>query len=349
MLCAGNRQFDRAWRDLLACHRLARLLARGASGLELLVSQGISWQANATTLALLECASPSAPQARAWLRDLQELPPFASWADKTDLLERCMFLHTVVLLRRNGATTIRLLDQIDERRGLRLLGGQATIDAIDWDGMLRTGNLWHDRLVAACRVKDRAAREKFLNQIDEERKVLLRNAGSHREVLLALSWVLKEGLAGPAPKEAIKGGIASGGAPRPPPAPVVVPVTKRASQTLGDCLIGEYLASWRNLQRRSDETEQWQQNLQLAFALAAYRADHGRYPQKLEPLKPDYLNEVPSDLFSGQALIYRPLDKGYLLYSVGANRQDDEGRSRNDTPPGDDLGVRMSVPEPKRD
>ena len=53
---------------------------------------------------------------------------------------------------------------------------------------------------------------------------------------------------------------------------------------------------------------------------------------------------MPSDLFSGKALIYRPAKNGYLLYSVGLNGRDDGGRSSADTPPGDDPHVRMPLP-----
>ena len=45
-----------------------------------------------------------------------------------------------------------------------------------------------------------------------------------------------------------------------------------------------------------------------------------------------------------QAMIYRPAEKGYLLYSVGVNGLDDGGRSYGDDPPGDDLVVRMPQP-----
>jgi hypothetical protein len=59
------------------------------------------------------------------------------------------------------------------------------------------------------------------------------------------------------------------------------------------------------------------------------------------------LAAVPNDLFSGKPLVYRPAEKGYLLYSVGLNGKDEGGRSYGDDPPGDDLSVRMPLPELK--
>jgi hypothetical protein len=64
-------------------------------------------------------------------------------------------------------------------------------------------------------------------------------------------------------------------------------------------------------------------------------------------LAPKYLAAVPNDLFSGRPLVYRPTGSGYVLYSVGPNGQDDGGRSSDDDPPGDDLTVRMPLPELK--
>jgi hypothetical protein len=90
----------------------------------------------------------------------------------------------------------------------------------------------------------------------------------------------------------------------------------------------------------------------VALALAAYRADHGEYPNRLADLKPKYRAET-KDPFADGDLIYRPAADGFLLYSVGPNGKDDGGRNRNDynndpSPPPeagqwDDLAIRMPV------
>ena len=95
-----------------------------------------------------------------------------------------------------------------------------------------------------------------------------------------------------------------------------------------------------------DRTEQVQRNLHIAFALAAYQSDNGRYPAKLDDLAPKYLAAVPDDMFSGKAIIYRPAETGYLFYSVGINGKDEEGRSYDDDPRRR-LPVRMPLPELK--
>ena len=83
----------------------------------------------------------------------------------------------------------------------------------------------------------------------------------------------------------------------------------------------------------------------LAFSLAAYRADHGSYPARLDDLVPKYAREIPKDVFTAADLHYKPDGDGYVLYSVGPNAKDDGGRSAGDDKEGvgwDDIVVRMS-------
>src|SRR5262249_37673955 len=115
---------------------------------------------------------------------------------------------------------------------------------------------------------------------------------------------------------------------------------KTLGKAIGDVLISLMVPAVRKVQNAADRAEQVQSILQVAFALAAFHSDSKHYPAKLEELAPKYLAEVPGDLFSGKALIYRPAEDGYLLYSVGVNGKDDEGRWYDDDPPGDDPRVR---------
>jgi len=96
-----------------------------------------------------------------------------------------------------------------------------------------------------------------------------------------------------------------------------------------------------------ERARQAHENTCLAFALAWYRCDQGRYPQDLGGLVPKYVASVPDDIFSGKPLIYRLAQDGYLLYSVGVNGKDEGGLGYGDEPPGDDMAVRVPMPAPK--
>ncbi len=87
----------------------------------------------------------------------------------------------------------------------------------------------------------------------------------------------------------------------------------------------------------------------LALALAAYHADHGKYPEQLSELAPKYIATIPRDPFNDDPLHYTRQPKGFLLYSVGRNEKDDGGRD-SDSDPGeqyDDIVIRVPYQPPK--
>ncbi len=63
----------------------------------------------------------------------------------------------------------------------------------------------------------------------------------------------------------------------------------------------------------------------LALGIAAFKADHNRYPKELSELAPDYVKSIPKDRFGGRDLVYKPRSNGYLLYSVGDDLKDHGG------------------------
>lgn len=313
MLRVAEGKFDAAWQDLLACHRLARLVARGGTIIEALVGIAIDQVASNADLAYLEKAPLTSRQILDRLKDLQALPPLPPLADKIDLAERFMFLDSFQLIRRGGMGMLE-----------GFAGGKVrkptpeelqALDRIDWEPALRSGNRWYDRLAGALRAKDRTEREKALQKIEQDLKALKAEATGP-------GYLAKLLLGKDAPD-------------------------KMVGKTIGDVLIGLLMPAVQKVQNAYDRSEQVQRNLYVAFALAAYQRDHGRYPAKLDDLAPKYLAAVPDDLFANKPLVYRPSEKGYLLYSVGVNGKDEGGRWFDDDPPGDDPNVRMPLPELK--
>ena len=61
----------------------------------------------------------------------------------------------------------------------------------------------------------------------------------------------------------------------------------------------------------------------VAIALELYRRRHGSWPSSLDALVPELLPEIPPDRFDGRPLRYRLIDDQPVVYSVGADRDDD--------------------------
>ncbi len=66
----------------------------------------------------------------------------------------------------------------------------------------------------------------------------------------------------------------------------------------------------------------------IASALELYRARHGEYPQSLDALAPEFLENVPTDIILGKPLRYQKRQNGqYALYSPGWDGNDDSGKA----------------------
>ena len=79
----------------------------------------------------------------------------------------------------------------------------------------------------------------------------------------------------------------------------------------------------------------------IAFALVIYKAEKGEYPAALEALQPGILKEIPHDWSSGKPLVYKRIEKGYVLYSVGPNKIDDGGTGNPQDRTKGDIVVRV--------
>ncbi|MDB5347568.1 MAG: hypothetical protein JWP89_5945 [Schlesneria sp.] len=95
MLRMGRGQFEEAKRDLLACHRLSRLMGQTPNlicGLVCYEIDATAWRGDA---ALLRFTNLDAPAALEFQRALSELPPFPTIADNVDFVERIQLLDAV--------------------------------------------------------------------------------------------------------------------------------------------------------------------------------------------------------------------------------------------------------------
>ena len=190
----------------------------------------------------------------------------------------------------------------------------AAIAGIDWNVALRVVNAWFDRQSAALRKPSFAKQQAAESQVCDD---------LYNEGMAARSW--KTNLSAMANPREVR------------------------SKAVGLMFV-ECSAVAVALTKSENRFEMQRDLNEVAFALAAYRIEHGAYPARLDDLKPVYLKEVPKDIFAGDADLHYALQNGgYLLYSVGPNGKDDGGRGRDDAKNGegwDDLAVRMTAGKP---
>lgn len=297
-----------AWQDLLACYRLGRLVARGGTVFELRTGLNIDAGASWCALILLERVRPEAAVARRWLADLHALPPLPALADKLDLAERLIYLDGVQFAQRHGLAKLLAEQGFDTDKQPLDAGPLPTAVCAP---ALRHGNQLIDRLVTTARMTDRRRRAAEWDRLYQE----------HGELRLRVRVFDRVA----ALKEAFGG----------------VPAERIVAQRISDVTRALLQPNGGLLSDLLDRTEQTHRNLRVAFALVAYQREKGNYPANLAALAPAYLPALPDDLYAGEPLVYRLTRTGFLLYSVGANGQDDGGQMQYEEPAGDDLGVRL--------
>ena len=306
---AEGRPAD-AWRDLMTMHRLGRLVGQGCCLIEHKVGEMIESDAILGELQFLSVTKPTTKMLAVCRKQLDHLPPRSSPADKVDYTERMLCLNSVQQIA-SRKMDVRELHRfiVGETQSplVEKLAEGAVLQTVDWDAVLTSVNTWHDRLAAILRkpdYRDGTADMKQLN--DDLKKVAGKCTGS--DALLALQE-------------------------KNPP----------NTQMMADALIWLLLPADQQSTVAEGCAIQRTRNLEVAFALAAHRADHGSYPDSLESLAPKYSAHIPTDLFAAQPLKYTKIVDGYRLYSVGPNEQDEDGRSGSDNPPGDDIAVQMTA------
>lgn len=78
--------------------------------------------------------------------------------------------------------------------------------------------------------------------------------------------------------------------------------------------------------------------METAVAIERFRGQNGALPKQLEELVPAFVEAVPQDPFDGKPLRYRLEERGYTLYSVERDREDDGGLRHTAVLPQNDGG-----------
>jgi hypothetical protein len=296
MLHLGEKQWDAAWNDLLACHRLAMVIGSAPTFLDTAAACTIDAIASQGTLVFIGHADISAQQLLRCLADLRALPPLPDVATNFEQGERLYLLEMAMRVRKEGLPHLYQLHLLGEGRRQQAFdkkfiaekAGPETrnlFDDADWNRIFRECNRSVDDIVAALRENNPGQREERLQKLEEKQK-----ADDTRKTADWLSLV-----------KAMK----------------AEEKTQFLLRTFTPRVEGV-----RAIQSTADRSEQIQRSLQIAFALAAYHRAEGKYPKSLDQLVPKYLARVPTDYFTNKPMTYRVTEKGYELRSAGARNDD---------------------------
>ena len=314
MLHLKHGRHEQAWGDILTCHRLGRLVAKGPTLVDTLVGIAICAIASEATVTYIEHSQPDSQASTRHARELAEMLPLPKMVDHIDLCERFIFLDLVQRLAASEGNKFELLHKLSGSSGSEdplywKMIKSAANGLTDWDLVMKEGNTAYDQIVKGMRLEDPVARKAALDAFElsvEKRNKRLQNP---------LKMLARIGSA----KSAADG----------------------LGSVMGDYIICLMMPALSNCQSAESRALQTNDNLVIALALSSYHSEHGKYPATLASLVPTHLKQLPIDRFSGNPLVYRPNGQGYIFYSVGQNKKDEQGRFYDDEPQGDDLRVQM--------
>ena len=313
---------DNAWTDLQAIHRIARHAGSGVTIIETLVGIVIDSMAFEAEVYLLNSPGLTAEQSKRFLADVQALKPLPSIADRIDVGERFMALDAATMLARSVHgkdpqqtiielfKSLKLFEALSSTTATRDLvtlvaleedsskqKSQQVGNPIDWDSTLQVLNHWYDKLVAAQRLENSQQRLAALAKIGQELEQLATNMTNPTKQLAAM---------------------ATDGSP------------KVLGEAIGNILLTILMPAAKGIALASDDAVTRTSIIRIGFALKLHTHETGMVPNSLAELSPRYLESIPVDPHSGSALKYVPQEKGFLLYSVGRNGVDDQGKSAED-------------------
>lgn len=280
MLRLGEGDDYGAWRDLIAAHRIARLVGRGPTIIEGLVGVAIESLAIEAELRLISETQPSAKFVARYRKQLDNLPTRSSMADKIDICERAMFLDCCIHIARGSMNWESINSGLPENSFWKRLAEGAVAQSIEWDDVLKYGNHWYDRLVTAAKRPTHRERAEAFANLEVELKALVQK----RQGVGAWLPLL-------------------GGKPA---------LTQAASETLVSML----LPGATQATVAEDRAKQRMQNLNVTLALSAWRSEHDSYPKSLAELVPKYLSVIPIDYVKDRPLQFEPTPDGFRFFSV---------------------------------
>jgi len=289
----GQDQATTAWRDMQAAARLGVLIQQGPSEMDMLISMAITSVADA---AIQRLATHMADRAvlTEMLRDVSDRPPLD--------LERIYRGHRIIAV--GGIVGILRNPEIVANFPNYELNGHELTDAedarirvalgrADPNAVLRAYNRLADKRDAILQMDDRKAMVAASKVRDKQRDDM---AASLLERLAKLHKASR----------------------------------KDQTRWVADAMMVLDSTRVERLRDMLDRAEQARRITMVAVALELHKLEHGAYPSQLDALSPTYLPAVPTDIFTGGAMIYNTVGTTYDLYSVGPDEKDNGGDRNKD-------------------
>lgn len=289
-------EFDGAVSDLIACHQLANLLAKG-SPLDVSLAKAHWTDAYAfqAEWAMLASGKLTADQAKQLQKAIQDLSSIAPAETAADIGERLIVRQEIESLQQHDEALYAFFDWTPAKHAEQL---KALRNAkIDWNLAQKRANEVQDETVTTLLMSDSKRQNEEIERLNEELEQWRKRTDADETTLL----------------EALEADHAAG------------------SRWIGEAVA---LALRTNIWQRlcTDRRGRVRRDfISVGLALEEYHRRRGYYPAALADLSPEILASIPNDSHSQKPFDYVRKDEQHVeLICWGTNRQNDAGRFFDD-------------------
>jgi hypothetical protein len=298
MLSCTEGDYDAAWTDLAACHKLTALVVSG-SPLDISAAKAhvVDGQACSAEMGLILSGQLPGAQAESLLAVLSKLPPLPTAEDAANRGERAVIHEELELLRsdeesRKGFFETGTPDDLEQLK--LLLNTEAY-----WKIALATADAQQDKIVKLLSIRPRPD---FFAAVDVSNAEFEKWATGEAEQDQEISF-----------------------------AEIARQDPEAAARQIGESIAMALRGNPWQRRHTDDRARLRRDAVTILLALVAYHARHETYPAQLAELAPEIVSEVPSDVHSEQPFVYeRRSQDNVVLTSLGANQQNDAGAIYND-------------------
>jgi hypothetical protein len=294
LVALHREQLDDAWADIKRILYLSKLTRKQPELISVLISNAVHSSGGDVLRRLLGNPKLNAEQVARIQKEFAELSGLPDFVAALDQGDRYLYLDFVRALAEVGPNAI---SDKPAPAGSYLDQGRM----LDYDVMMRLGNEWYDRFSKVMSLHGEDA-QVAKNQYEQDFDDYCRNTAPYGEALLPTVMALK-GRTG-------------------------------LSEKMADIILNLTMTRFTILNNTQRTAVAHQTVIRTGCALHLYRAKHGRFPEKLEALVPEFLAEPAIDMHHytpvGQPeedhlLQYKTDGKGFLLYGFGYGGDDHGG------------------------
>ena len=305
-LRAGEGKWNEAWGDVFAAFRIARLVSRGGTELELIIGVATEDIATYTAMTLLSHDEITTDKLQSYRTRYEQLIPFGTLQPKF-LVNICTFQEIVQSVERYGLGVLSNLENSISTNTKKQPIDRLLRATVDWNVPLARFKIAFEQFASIHALPSHPERVDGWQGFREENP-----SGS-------LSNVAEE----------IRGRT-------------VEQMRPLVSERMAQIFVGKLMPNTTKASDGFYRNQQQQRNVSLMFAVLQYHVQHSRNPKTLEDLVPNDIASIPRDAFSTASVIYQLDEYRFSLYSVGANGIDDGFPMDNKNGVSDDFGCRIT-------